>query len=209
MRMKRSHWLPAFQGVSRHMTADEQRCANCFHGAPHVARARVGPCLGPHGQTRTRLTVRTVHYSRPLVTLLALVLRLADVHHSRPKPSAFMMASLRRFSILSRDAYSGSSSVLKHVWLVGSLSESGPSRWMTHFMFPRPPIGARSEPARMAVVRDVSSGAAAVGCQRRDSPRTPPGPPRSTEALAVQLCVDEAPPYRKGRGGGGRVDNQQ
>jgi hypothetical protein len=43
--------------------------------------------------------------------------------------------------------------VLKHVCEVGNLSESGPSRWMMHFMFPRPPIGARSEPAEQMTVR--------------------------------------------------------
>lgn len=53
-----------------------------------------------------------------------------------------MTASLMRASILDLLLYSGSSSVLKHVWLVGSLLLSGPSRWMTHLSAPRPPMGA-------------------------------------------------------------------
>ncbi len=47
--------------------------------------------------------------------------------HSRPKPSAFMMASRSRSSSLALPTYAGSSSVLKQVWLVGSLAESPPS----------------------------------------------------------------------------------
>lgn len=68
--------------------------------------------------------------------------------HSKPKPSALRMASLRSCSSFSFDEYSGRTNVLKHVWLVGSFPLSVPSRWMTVRMLPRPPMGARSLPVK-------------------------------------------------------------
>ncbi len=48
--------------------------------------------------------------------------------HLRPKPWALLMATLSLSCSFSRLLYSGSSSTLKHVWLVGSRSVSGPPR---------------------------------------------------------------------------------
>jgi hypothetical protein len=84
--------------------------------------------------------------------------------HSRPKPSAFRMASRRRSATLSRLAYSGSSSVLKHVCAVGSLLESEPSRWMTTLSEPRPPMGAlEAENGARSAGRRVAGREAAAG----------------------------------------------
>lgn len=80
--------------------------------ATTVAHAAQGPQARPH---------RTV-------SLQAVSAESTEPRHSRPKPSAFMIASLRRSSIFSRDKYSGRRRVLKHVCEVGNLSESGPSR---------------------------------------------------------------------------------
>jgi hypothetical protein len=59
-------------------------------------------------------------------------------------------------------AYSGSSSVLKQVWLVGSLLLSGPSRWITHLRAPSPPMGALHDTAswREAAAAGVCAAAA-------------------------------------------------
>lgn len=55
------------------------------------------------------------------------------------------MATRSRDMSLAFDPYSGSRSVLKQVWLVASLPESGPLRWITTLRDPRPPIGALQE----------------------------------------------------------------
>jgi hypothetical protein len=52
--------------------------------------------------------------------------------HSRPKPSEFMIASLRRSAMTALERYEGSSSVLKQVCDVGSFRESVPSLWTIH-----------------------------------------------------------------------------
>jgi hypothetical protein len=62
-------------------------------------------------------------------------------------------------------AYSGSSSVLKQVWLVGSLLLSGPSRWITHLSAPRPPMGAlRAAAAAAAHAQCVSLSSGLRAC---------------------------------------------
>ena len=80
-----------------------------------------------------------------------------DESGPHPKPSEFMMARRRRAASTRRERYAGSSSVLKHVWLVGSLGESPPSRWITQRRLPRPPMGARSLPVKNLRKRRASS----------------------------------------------------
>mmetsp|Transcript_305 Transcript_305/g.782 ORF Transcript_305/g.782 Transcript_305/m.782 type:complete len:227 (-) Transcript_305:966-1646(-) len=68
--------------------------------------------------------------------------------HSRPKPVQQVTAMRSSTSSFCRDTYSGSRSVLKQVWLVGSFPLSGPLRCTMQRSRPRPPMGARSDPVK-------------------------------------------------------------
>lgn len=121
--------------------------------------------------------------------------------HSRPKPSAFMMASRSRSSSLALPTYAGSSSVLKQVWLVGSLAESPPSPCSVE---QKPEImsdsdvhdgAGRSRFVEVAVAQQRLSGIAAVALHSRQhvghshcfrSRRTPPA---FVSAAAASLLI--------------------
>lgn len=62
------------------------------------------------------------------------------------------MAFSRRSSSFSLVLYSGRSNTLKHVWLVGNRSQSGPFRAITSFSRLRPPTGTRSDPVEEIVI---------------------------------------------------------
>ena len=105
-----------------------------------------------------------MQHKQPLraVTLTCIISRRLPeaqtvTYYSRPKPSAFIIAKRKRSAMRSLEAYAGSSSVLKQVCEVGSLEESGPSRWMTQRRLPRPPMGARSLPVKNFKNRRFSS----------------------------------------------------
>mmetsp|Transcript_53720 Transcript_53720/g.107898 ORF Transcript_53720/g.107898 Transcript_53720/m.107898 type:complete len:216 (-) Transcript_53720:1459-2106(-) len=68
----------------------------------------------------------------------------------------------------SKVPYSGISKWLKHVWLVGRLSQSGPMREMTNVRLARPLMGARSLPvANFRRSRFSSSSNACSACQKK------------------------------------------